>query len=110
NRSAVGARIEVTTDLMTVVKEVSGGAGRGSFNDLPVEFGLGNATTIEQVAIRWPSGIVMTLDDVVMDQVRTVVERAPIIPAASLWGLVALALAVLASSTVILRRQRRVLP
>ncbi|MCH8149449.1 MAG: CRTAC1 family protein [Planctomycetes bacterium] len=110
NRSAIGARIEVTTDLMTVVKEVSSGAGRGSFNDLPLEFGLGDATTIEQVVIRWPSRIVTTLDDVVMDQVRTVVEQSPIIPATSLWGLVALALAVLASSTIILRRQRRVSP
>ena len=48
--------------------------GRGSFNSLPVEFGLGSATTIEQVSIRWPSGIVQRLFGVGMDQNLDVTE------------------------------------
>jgi hypothetical protein len=43
NRSAVGARVEVRTPLR---QEVSGGAGRGSQNSLPVEFGLGTAERV----------------------------------------------------------------
>jgi hypothetical protein len=74
NRSAIGARIEVETDLRTVVKEVSGGAGRGSQNDLPVEFGLGAATMVKEVRIRWPNGYKDVLVDVAMDQKLTVVE------------------------------------
>lgn len=57
NRSAIGARNEVTADAITTVKELSGGAGRGSFNSLSVEFGLGDATTISNVKIVWSSGV-----------------------------------------------------
>ena len=78
NRSAIGARIEVETDLMTVVKEVSSGAGRGSQNSLPVEFGLGAATSIPRVTIRWPNGLIETLNDVALDQQLTVVETTEI--------------------------------
>jgi len=74
NRSAIGARIEVTTDLRTTVKEVSGGAGRGSQNSLPVEFGLGSATAVLEVTVFWPSGIVQRLAGVALDQYHAVVE------------------------------------
>ena len=74
NRSAVGARIEVTTDLRTTVKEVSGGAGRGSQNSLPVEFGLGNATEVQRVVVQWPSGHSEEHTDVALDQSLTLVE------------------------------------
>ncbi|MEM7351985.1 MAG: CRTAC1 family protein [Acidobacteriota bacterium] len=78
NRSAIGARVEVETDLLTQVKEVSSGAGRGSQNSLPVEFGLGNSSTIERVTIRWPHGFVQTLNDVALDQQLTVLETVEI--------------------------------
>jgi len=76
NRSAIGARIEVTTDVRTTVKEVSGGAGRGSFNSLPVEFGLGQAREIQAVSIRWPNGLEQDLDprSVAIDAFNSVVE------------------------------------
>ena len=78
NRSAIGARIEVETDLLTQVKEVSSGAGRGSQNSLPVEFGLGTSTAIDRVTIRWPNGAVRNLSDVALDQRLTVVETIDI--------------------------------
>jgi len=74
NRSGIGARIEVTTDVRTTVKEVSSGAGRGSFNSLPVEFGLAEATAIEKIEIFWPSGIIQTLTAPEMDQILPVSE------------------------------------
>jgi len=77
NRSGIGARIEVETDLRATVKEVSGGAGRGSQNDLPVEFGLGEASEVKRVTIFWPSGIVQDLRDVGMNQRIDVVEQRP---------------------------------
>lgn len=75
NRSAIGARIEVTTDIRTVVKEVSGGAGRGSFNSLPVEFGLGEATEVTRIDIRWPNRIMQRVYNPAMDQFLTIIER-----------------------------------
>lgn len=74
NRSGIGALIEVTTDLGTTLQEVSGGAGRGSQNSLPVEFGLGDATAVQTVSIRWPSGKTQLLSDVAMDQQLVVHE------------------------------------
>ena len=56
NASAIGARVEVTTDRQITVQEVSGGAGRGSQNSLPLEFGLGASRSAEEIFVRWPSG------------------------------------------------------
>jgi hypothetical protein len=74
NRSAVGARVEVETPLMTTLQEVSGGAGRGSQNSLALEFGLGAAQRVDRVTIRWPSGLEQTLTALAVDQAITVVE------------------------------------
>ncbi len=104
NRTAFGARIEVTTDLKTVVKEVNGGAGRGSCNDPPVEFGLGNATALQLVRIRWPNGVYTNHNNLAMDQIHTITEPGQVVPAVSAWGLTTLVLAILASATLIMRR------
>ena len=74
NRSAIGARIEVTADALTTVKEVSGGAGRGSFNSLPVEFGIGSATTITNVKIIWPSGVTENFNTIGINQIHAIKE------------------------------------
>jgi hypothetical protein len=74
NWSAIGSRIEVTAGGVTTVQEVSGGAGRGSFNDHPVEFGLGATETIEQSVVRWPNGYLQTLADVPVDSVVKLIE------------------------------------
>jgi hypothetical protein len=66
--------VEVQTPLRTTLQEVSGGAGRGNQNSLPLEFGLGPAARILQVTIRWPSGLVEVLENVGVDQVLTVAE------------------------------------
>ncbi len=74
NRSAIGARVEVTTPLRTTVQEVSGGAGRGSQNALPLLFGLGAADTVESITVAWPGGAVAALPRLAVDRYHTVVE------------------------------------
>lgn len=74
NRSAIGARIEVTANSLTTVKEVSGGVGRGSFNSLPVEFGLGSATTIDNVKIIWPNGVTENYNNISINQIHEIKE------------------------------------
>jgi enediyne biosynthesis protein E4 len=56
NRSAVGARVEVQWNGRTQVQEVSGGNGFSSQNDRRLHYGLGDATRVDRVVIRWPSG------------------------------------------------------
>jgi len=74
NGSAIGARVVVTTVEGSYVQEVSGGAGRGSQNSLPLEFGLGSATVVDELTIRWPSGTVQTRRNVVVDRYLTITE------------------------------------
>ena len=58
NRSAIGARVKVKAGSLSMIREVSGGSGGKGQNSLPVEFGLGSATTIDSIIVRWPSGLV----------------------------------------------------
>ena len=74
NASAIGARVVVTTVEGSYVQEVSGGAGRGSQNSLPLEFGLGSATVVDELTIRWPSGTVQTRRNVAVDRYLTITE------------------------------------
>jgi len=78
NRSAIGSRVEVRTAAGTQAKEVSGGAGRGSQNSLPLEFGLGTAASVEEITVRWPSGLVQVHEDIAADQALVVIEAAAI--------------------------------
>ena len=56
NRFAVGAQVTLRSGEMTQYREVEGGIGFGSTNSYPVEFGLGELESIDQVEILWPSG------------------------------------------------------
>ena len=76
NRSAIGARVEITAGGQTLVKEVSGGAGRGSFNSLPVEFGLGTASIISNVKVRWPNGNIENFNNININKKQTLIEGA----------------------------------
>jgi hypothetical protein len=76
NTSAIGARVTVRTDTGSSVQEVSGGAGRGSQNSLPLEFGLGGTESVRSVTIRWPTGTVQVLRNVGVDRYLEVVEPA----------------------------------
>jgi hypothetical protein len=56
------------------MREISGGSGYGSQNDLRANFGLGDATAVDTLRIEWPSGIVQEMHDVAVKRFLTVVE------------------------------------
>ena len=56
NRAAIGARVTIRAGGMTQFDEVRGGGSYLSQNDLRLHFGLGSATKIDSVEVRWPSG------------------------------------------------------
>jgi hypothetical protein len=74
NRSAIGARVRLVTAAGRQVQEVRGGGSYYSQNDLRVHFGLGDATRIERIEIRWPNGLEETWSDVGIDRIVTVKE------------------------------------
>ena len=60
NRSAIGARVSIETAGERQMQEVTGGASYQSSHDLRLHFGLGPATTIDLLAVRWTDGTVQT--------------------------------------------------
>jgi enediyne biosynthesis protein E4 len=80
NRSGIGARLKCVTHLPGDTKphqqidEVRSGGGYFSQNDLRVHFGLGKATKVDLLEVRWPSGQVDTVKDVAVNQVVFVKE------------------------------------
>jgi hypothetical protein len=72
NRAGIGARIKVRVSTPAGPREiratVSSGASFGA-NSLQQELGLGDATRIEEIEIRWPaSGVVQRLTGASLDQ------------------------------------------
>ena len=76
NRNGIGTRIEVETAGLRQVNEVRSGGSYLSHDDMRVHFGLGQASGVAKVTLRWPSGIVQALEDVAVNQVLRVTEPA----------------------------------
>ena len=58
NRSAIGARVTVEAAGRRWIDERMSGASFYSQHSSDLHFGLGEATTVSQVTVRWPSGAV----------------------------------------------------
>ena len=76
NRSAIGARVRITVGTHSQIDEVRSGSGYISQNDLRLHFGLDSAETIDQLEVRWPSGMVESFQDLPADRVYYVEEGA----------------------------------
>ena len=74
NRSALGAKVRVTTPSGVQVDEVRSGASYLSQSDLALHFGLGASSAPPTVEIRWPSGATQTFTPAGIDRLLTVVE------------------------------------
>ncbi len=78
NRDGIGARVLVKTPTRTLVDEVGSGSSYDSNSDMRVHFGLGSASKIEWVEIRWPSGVVEQFPNLAVDQIHTLKEGSGI--------------------------------
>jgi len=76
NRNGIGARVEIYGEWGKQIRDVRSGEGFEYMSSLNVHFGIGQATTIDQVIIRWPSGIIDTYSNVSPNQRLSVVEGA----------------------------------
>jgi hypothetical protein len=74
NRSAIGARVTITAGGVTQINEVRGGGSYLAQNDLRVHFGLGSATAVDRLVVRWPNGREETWRHVAADRILTLVE------------------------------------
>ena len=71
NTAAIGARIEVTSNSVTQVREIRGGNNFVSQNAPEAHFGLGAADSAD-LFIRWPDGSQSNLVGVAADQLLTI--------------------------------------
>jgi enediyne biosynthesis protein E4 len=79
NRDGFGAKVEIIAEESTRHDEVRAGASFESSNDPRVHFGLGSATRVAAIVIRWPSGQVDKLGPEAADQELVVQERGGVI-------------------------------
>ncbi len=70
NRDAIGARVEVTLGPQekTLIKTLRAGEGFLGQSSKWLHFGLGQATSIIKVVIRWPDGELQALNDLAMNR------------------------------------------
>jgi hypothetical protein len=74
NRDGIGAKISVKAGARTLVDEVRSGSSYVSNSDMRVHFGLGSATKIDWVQVRWPSGLLERFENLPVDSIHTLKE------------------------------------
>jgi hypothetical protein len=74
NRFGLGATVRVQTPGRLQVREINNAASYLSSNDMRLHVGLGDAATVQQLDIQWPSGKRQTLTGVKANQILTVKE------------------------------------
>ena len=74
NRDGLGARLSVAAGGRTQVREIKSGSSYLGQNDLRTHVGLGDATRVNQIDVRWPGGKTDTIRDVAANQIVTVTE------------------------------------
>ena len=74
NSNGIGARVEIYGTWGKQIRDVRSGEGFKYMSSLNVHFGLGTATIINQIIVRWPSGVVDTYNNVNPNQLFSVVE------------------------------------
>ena len=68
NRSAIGAKVVIETGARRQTVEVRSGGSYMSHNDMRAHFGLGAATKVDRLTIRWPDGNSETTDSLSVDR------------------------------------------
>lgn len=79
NRDAIGARVSVRTQGGPQLQEVRSGGGYISQSDFRLHFGLGRATSVNEVEIRWPSGLVEKLKNLPANKITVIKEGLGVI-------------------------------
>lgn len=76
NRDAIGAWIRVGVNGRVLLRQVMPTRSYLSQSELPVSIGLGEATRLDALEIRWPRGAVQKIGSVPIDR-TTVITEAP---------------------------------
>jgi len=68
----LGAIVRVTTDGVTRVRAIDGGASFLGTSECSAHFGLGSATVADQIEVRWPNGTITVLENASINRSITI--------------------------------------
>lgn len=74
NINGIGARVEILTPSGKQIRDIVSGDGFRYMSTLTAMFGIGADTEVWQITVRWPSGIVNTVNDPDINSTITIVE------------------------------------
>lgn len=74
NTNGIGARVEIHGSFGIQIRDIRSGEGFEFMSSLNAHFGLGQATEIETLVVRWPSGIVDTIQNPTINEAFRVTE------------------------------------
>ena len=75
NRSAIGARVMITAAGRKMIDEVMSGGSYYSQNSFTLHFGLGAASEVDSIEVRWPSGVMQTIGKTPANQTVKISEN-----------------------------------
>ncbi len=76
DKNGIGSRVEAMVDGKLLIREIDGGSSHLSQNTTIAHFGLGEATTIESITVKWVGGNTQTITNVAVNQ-KIVIQEAP---------------------------------
>jgi len=74
NHDGIGAKVSVKVGGRILVDEVRSGSSYVSNNDMRVHFGLGAASKVDWVEVRWPSGLIERFENLPVDSIQPLRE------------------------------------
>src|SRR6185312_10372161 len=74
SKDAIGASAYLTVGKNRQRQDVISGGSYSSQSDMTLHFGLGAATTVDKLEIKWPDGLIETVNAPGIDRKLTVVE------------------------------------
>lgn len=77
SRDAIGSTVEITTDRRSWKKQLLAGDGVMASNQRMLQFGLGEASSISRLHVKWPSGKTTVLENLPANTTVELVEGAP---------------------------------
>ena len=76
NRDGIGARVTVSASGHKWVQELRSGSSYLSNNDMRLHFGIGSISTVDQIEVLWPSGLLERFTSGAADRFVTLVEAS----------------------------------
>ncbi len=73
-RDAIGTTVIITVEGRRLMRQLTAGDGNQSSNERLLIIGLGSATVVDRVEIRWPSGTTQQLEHVLADRELILIE------------------------------------